>query len=244
VSRGVTLRIPAGGLVIGASPWSAPASATVELQLNTCVHWLEIAFDHLRVAIKAHDALLQIDHHDPGVGELLNLEFKSAMQACVASATFFEALHAASLKHDPLGKRVQGRSPGKRGSRYQRVTEQLRRSFGLKKRGTANLRSVLKEVYRFRREAVHPSATFTEPVLHQHLQVGVERRFIMFSFESARLLVRAALAFSKILPSRDLGSRPRGIQDLGAYLLKECAPLHAKWEQEYGPLLDPTPASN
>lgn len=66
----------------------------------------------------------------------------------------------------------------------------------------------------------------------------------MFSYTSAQQLVRAALAFSKILSSRDLTRRHKAIQELGAYLLKVCEPLYANWEQLYGPLLDTTPVTN
>jgi hypothetical protein len=94
-------------------------------------------------------------------------------------------------------------------------------------------------VYRFRDEAVHPSATFSEPVMHPELGVGVERRFVMFGYESARQLVRAALAFSKILTIRDLTRRSKPIQDFAAYLRTVCEPLYPHWEKEFGQLLDP-----
>jgi hypothetical protein len=60
----------------------------------------------------------------------------------------------------------------------------------------------------------------------------------MFCFNNAQQLVRAAVAFSKILPSRDLTRQPKEMQDLAAYLLDVCSPLHVLWEQRYGQLLD------
>lgn len=115
----------------------------------------------------------------------------------------------------------------------------MRQAFGLRKQGTANLRGVLKEVYRFRDEAVHPSAKFSDPVPHFDLGVSVERRFVMFGYANARQLVRAALAFSKILASRDLTRKPKSIQDFAAYLLTVCEPLYSQWEQSFGQLFDP-----
>jgi hypothetical protein len=236
ISRGVRLRIPVGGLVIHKDTGDDPRMEViaVELQLDTCVHWLEIALEHLAAAKQAHEALLTAPANSPTCGSLLDREFKASVQAAVAAATFFEALYATAVERDP-------RKPPhtkNRSTRYAVVTEQLRRSFGLRKQGTTNLRSVLKEIYRFRDQAVHPSAAFTQPMLHPQLQVGVEHRFVMFSFSSAKELVRAALAFSKILPSRDLTRQPKEIQDLGAYLLEVCLPLYITWEQHYGQLLD------
>lgn len=243
ISRGVRLRIPVGGLVIHTNTSDGPQMeiTTVELQLDTCVHWLEIALEHLAAAKLAHDSLLAAPSNSPDLGNLLDREFKASVQAAVAAATFFEALHATTVEHAP-SKPAPAIGKARRPTRYATVTEQLRRSFGLGKQATANLRSVLREVYRFRDQAVHPSATFTQPVLHPQLHVGVEHRFVMFCFGNAKQLVRAALAFSKILASRDLSRRPKAIQDLGAYLLEVCSPLYTSWEQHYGQLLD-TPQS-
>lgn len=242
ISRGVRLRIPAGGLIIHTGGEQPGIEVTrVELQLDTCVHWLEIALEHLAAARSTHGALLEAKAPGAELGALLDREFKSSVQAAVAAATFFEALYAATL--DRVSAKPSPHVPGRRQRqpRYARVAEQLRMSFGLKKRGTANLRSVLAEIYRFRDEAVHPSATFNEPVLHPQLQVGVERRFVMFGYGSSIPLVRAALAFSKILPSRDMSRRPKAMQDLAAYLLEVCGPLYAAWDKTYGTLLDEGP---
>lgn len=240
ISRGVRLRIPVGALIIQAATGAYPSMevTAVELQLDTCVHWLEISLEHLANAKQAHQALLAEPSGSPAVGTLLDREFKSSVQAAFAAATFFEALYATTVERDPPSTTSEPRKARKRPARFATVTEQLRRSFGLRNKGTANLRSVLSEVYRFRDQAVHPSAAFSEPILHPDLGIGVERRFVMFSAASAHQLVRAALAFSKILPSLDLTRRPKDIQDLGAYLLEVCLPLYAQWEREYGQLLD------
>ncbi|MHB1657366.1 MAG: hypothetical protein ACYCSZ_13485 [Burkholderiales bacterium] len=244
ISRGVRLRIPVGGLVIhtGSAHGQSIEVKAVELQLDTCVHWLEIAMEHLANAGLAHEALCVGPTNCTEPGNILDREFKASIQAIFAAATFFEALYAATIERFPPKKPLAPRDPKKRSTRYAIVTEQLRRSFGLKNQGTANLRSVLREVYHFRDQAVHPSAVFSEPVLHPELNVGVEKRFVMFSASNAQQLVRAALAFSQILPSNHLTRQSKDIQDLGAYLLAVCFPLYALWERRYGPLLD-TPSN-
>jgi hypothetical protein len=240
ISKGVTPRIPVGDLVIGIGPDGRPtASARLELQLDTCIHWLEIAVEHLSQAKQIRDDLLR--QRASGTTNFVDLdrEFKACVQASVAAATFFEALYAAVLERVPTKPSSKGENRHQRPARYAVVTEALRQAFGLRKQGTANLRGVLKEVYRFRDEAVHPSAKFSEPVAHPELGVGVERRFVMFGFTSAHQLVRAALAFSKILASRDLSRRPKSIQDFATYLLTVCEPLYLSWEPSFGPLFDP-----
>jgi hypothetical protein len=245
ISRGVTPRIPAGGLVIHMNAAGSPMGvARLELQLDTCIHWFEIALENLAQAKSGQAALLQLKADGAtDFGTLLDREFKASVQASVAAATFFEALYAATVERMPTRPTPPGPNRRQRQARYAKVAEQLRQAFGLKKQGTANLRSVLSEVYRFRDEAVHPSAKFSEPILHPELQVGVERRFVMFGYASARQLVRAALAFSKTLASRDLTRKQKAIQDFASYLLKVCKPLYPQWEQAHGALFDKPPSA-
>ncbi len=217
-------------------------TARLELQLDTCIHWLEIAVSHLFDAKRAHEGLLAAKVSGATNFADLDKEFKACVQASVAAATFFEALYAAVIERMPHKPTAKGQKCHRRPARYAVVTEALRQAFGLRKQGTANLRGVLKEVYRFRDEAVHPSARFSDPVPHNGLGVGVERRFVMFGYASAHQLVRAALVFSKNLTSRDLTRRPKPIQDFAGYLLRVCEPLYGQWEQNFGELFDPQPS--
>lgn len=239
VTQGVTVRIPVGGLVVRDGPAGRSLEVVaIALGFNPCIHWLEIALEHLAMARIHHEAVLPARRADADFGDALKQELKEGMQAAVAAATFFEALYAATREYVRPPPRRARSEPCKRTARYKQVAEQLRRAFGLRKNGTANLRQVLGEVYRFRDAAVHPSAGFTAPVSHPALGVLVEPRFVMFGFESGRLLVRAALAFCKILPSRDMRRCCREMQELGQSLLQMGEPLFARWEQEHGPLLD------
>lgn len=240
ISRGVTLRIPAGGLMmrIGEDGTLSAELTTLHVQLNTCTDWLEIAVDHLNAAGAAHDELIATQRAGRDFGELLRREFKSGMQAVVAAATFFEALHAATRERLPSSRNAPCATGKQQAARSAYVTEQLKRAFSLKTHGTKNLRSVLTEIYRFRDKAVHPSAEFEPPEIHPDIGIAVERRFIMFGYSNARLLVRAALAYCKILPSRDISKLPKEIRELARYLLTTGEPLFQAWEAQYGPLLD------
>ncbi|UCV01731.1 hypothetical protein [Dechloromonas denitrificans] len=240
VSRGVTPRIPVGGMVINYDQDGVSGgSVRLELQLDTCIHWLEIAMENLAKAKLAHEKSAAGEfENDSELDLLIDQEFKASVQASVAAATFFESLYAATLERMPIKPAAHTPNTRKKQARFAKVAEQLRVSFGLKRQGIANLRSVLGELYRFRDEAVHPSSKFGDPVLHPILQVGVERRYVMFSYPNARQLVRAALAYSKMLPLRDLTKKPKAIQDFAAYLRTVTEPLYPSWEQMHGPLFD------
>ena len=240
ITRGVALQIPAGGLSL---TFDEAGEAKMELKalllrLDTSVHWLEIALDHLAQARAAHDALAAAHASGKEVGDLLQVTFKAAMQAIVAGATFFEALYAASRDCMPPTRLAPRASGGSGEKRSNLVTEQLKRSFGLKPKKTADLASVLSEVYRFRDEAVHPASSFGPPAIHPMLDVLVERRLAMYTYPNAQLLVRAALAYCKILPTIGKKDGPKEVHALSQYLLTAGEPLFQAWERSYGPLLD------
>jgi hypothetical protein len=73
----------------------------VELQLDMCVHWLEIALDHLAHAKLAHEALCAGPPNSPELSNILDREFKASVQATFAAATFFEALYATTVERNP-----------------------------------------------------------------------------------------------------------------------------------------------
>lgn len=244
VSRGVALRIPAGSLVMSFDDSGELKMELKEIQfrLDTSTEWLDIAIDRLYECEQANIAMMAAYSANEEIGDHLHRVFKASMQAIVAGATFFEAVYAASRDHMPRNRLVEIPDPRPQRPRAAYVTEQLKRAFGLKKQGTANLASVLGEVYRFRDEAVHPKAAFGPPAMHQELNLLVERRFATFTFRNAQLLVRSALAYCKILPEVARKQGPTEIQNLAEYLLKAGEPHFNRWEKSYGPLLDVTAA--
>ncbi len=235
--RGVAIAFPPGGIVIHSDTQRLEIKQ-FHLKLNLATDWLEIAIANLDFARVAHG---QNTEH-LGKGELgdafVRQEFQSAMQAVVAAGVFFDALYAAARSALPQALHASatpGRSKGKRSAL---VAEQLKRAFGLRKKGMANLQNVVSEIYRFRDAAVHPSSDFEPPALHPTLNVYVEKRFAMYTYENAKTIVRHALAYAKILPTIGLKQGPKATHELGRHLLSTCEPLFTKWEQEYGQLLD------
>jgi len=234
VTRGVSLRIPAGGLKISLCE---ACTCSVQVNLNIWLHWLEIAMSHLEEAQVQHEALLRAREDGREVNGVLEGESRAAMQAVMAAAIAIDALYATAK--DKIALPPESKKWRQKGTaRYAQVTEVFRRAFCLKKQSTAYLRGVIKELYRFRDLAVHPPGIYSKPVLHPDLCTGVEWRFVTFSFNNARQLVRAALAYVKILPSRPMDRAPERMQQLAKDLLSSGEPLFLLWEERYGTLLD------
>ena len=75
ITEGMSLRIPAGGLVIPVDGSSAP-SVKFEVVLDTWRYWLKIATGHVDNAVKAHEELLaaHAESDDPAKGRALEAE--------------------------------------------------------------------------------------------------------------------------------------------------------------------------
>ena len=237
ISRGVQLAIPPGGLVIHADSRGLEVRE-IHLRLNLATEWLEIAYENLEVARLAHQELHEQLEKGKDYDRPLNREFKAAMQAMVASGTFFEALYSATREVLPANRLAHGSVGRSKGKRAALVTEQFKKGFGLRAKGAANLASVVSEVYRFRDESVHPSASYAPPAVHPDLNQFVERRVAMFTFRNAQLIVRASLAYAKILPTVAIKQGCPEIQETAKYLLSTCEELFQQWEHQYGDLLE------
>lgn len=123
----------------------------------------------------------------------LEQEFEASMQAIMAAAIAVDAFYSSIQTHVDLPPSIADKWRVKRTARYSQVTEVLKRAFHLKPKGVANLRQNLREIYRLRDLAVHPSGRMEAPIVHPELGVGVEWRFAYFRAANAELIVNAAL---------------------------------------------------
>lgn len=195
ISRGMTVAIPAGGLAIGiGDDGSFTGNLTLHVRFDVCPTWVELSLRHLEEA-KAKRA----DREAAWVGANENLkastlerEFETSMQAIMSAAIAIDAFYSIMQTHVVLPPSLVDQWRTKRTSRYSQVTEVLRRAFHLKPKGAATLRQNLKEIYRLRDIAVHPSGKIEAPILHPELNVGVEWRFAYFRTQNAELVVNAA----------------------------------------------------
>jgi len=102
------------------------------------------------------------------------------MQAVVSAAIALDAFYSVIKTHILLPPNLIARWRTKRTPRYSQVTEVLRRAFHLRAKPTATLRQNLKFIYHLRNLAVHPSGKLESPLLHPHIEVGVECRIAYF----------------------------------------------------------------
>jgi hypothetical protein len=195
ITRGMTVAIPAGGLSLSIGDDGVPkgSNLTLHVHYDVCPTWLDLADRHLADAEKrklARVAAWQADDQDARAATLEG-EFESSMQAIMAAAIAVDSFYAALRDKTTIPKETMQIWRKKRTARYRQVAEVLRCAFSLSPKGIEVLRNSLKQVFRFRDLAVHPSGDTAAPVLHHELQVGVEWRFDVFRADNARPLVQA-----------------------------------------------------
>ena len=194
ISRGMTVAVPAGGLTIGVGvDGKTTANLILHVRFDLCPTWIELALRHLDYA-KARRAARDIAWAGPNQEEkaaTLEREFEASIQAVMAAAIALDAFSLLLQTHVKLPPTLLAQWRKNRTPRYSQVTEILRRAFHLKAKGTADLRHYLKEIYRLRNLAVHPSGKIEAPILNPEINVGVEWRFAYFRAHNAELIVNA-----------------------------------------------------
>lgn len=168
----------------------------LHVHFDVCPTWCQLALRHLRDAHHAKSE--RIDAWLGNDGELkaktLEREFESSMQAIMAAAIALDAFYAVVQQHVQLPPSLVESWRNRRTARHSQITEVLRRAFKLKPNGVSVLRQHLRDIYKLRDLAVHPSGKIEAPIHHPELNVGVEWRFAYFRAENANSIVMAATA--------------------------------------------------
>jgi len=189
VKRGMTLGIPVDGLVISTADGGLPSmTVTLHTKFDVCPTWVQLALRHLREAKTAEAArrVAWASADEAGTESALDAEFEAAMQAIVSAAIALDAFYASVTTGlaSNTTKSTERKSPDdrwrKRAARYAQIAETLRVAFGLNKEGFADLRQKLKQIYRCRDLAVHPSPEPRPAEYHPDFDAQIEWRFVLF----------------------------------------------------------------
>jgi hypothetical protein len=98
---------------------------------------------------------------DEKFGQALEQEFRATLVAVAASAFAVDAFFASVVEHAPEARvKAKGRDA--------EVFETLKRAFDLSAAQQTALREPLRVLYRLRDQAVHPPASWKEPLARMH----------------------------------------------------------------------------
>jgi hypothetical protein len=209
ITRGSSLRIPAGGLVLTLGG-EAPPPVRIELLLDMWDRWLEISAKQTSKAEAAHSQLLSsLSSPDNGRGAALEDEFSAALLAIASSAFAIDAFYSAVKERIPPHPHAAAWAKN-RTAREKRIVEVFKYAFALKPDHPKQIASFLKGLFTLRDQAVHPPSKYLPPSYHRDLDAGVEWRFVQFSAEHAR----AAFTSTGTLLGRLLEIPKPGLEEL------------------------------
>jgi hypothetical protein len=195
VTKGMTVGVPPGGLTVSMGPGGElDAQLVLQVRFDVCPTWVELALRHLEDAVKGREERIAAWAKDDPEQKAATLEreFEASMQAVMAAAIAVDAFYAMIQPHVKLPTGTAERWRTKRTARYVQVTEVIRRGFKIRQAAIVELRKSLKEIYRVRDMAVHPSGRIEMAVVHPELDVGVEWRFALFRSQNAEAIVNGA----------------------------------------------------
>lgn len=190
----MTVAIPPGGLTIRVGEdGRVDAGFTLHVHFDVCPTWVELAQNHLTRAVTAGAArqVAWAGADENAKAATLELKFEASMQAVMAAAVSIDAFYAILQPLVALPALIERWRTG-RTARYAQVAEVLRRAFRLNGEGAARLRENLKDIYRLRDLAVHPSGTLEAPIAHPEIGVDVEWRFVYFRLANAEKVVNGS----------------------------------------------------
>ena len=196
ISQGMTVSISDLQVRIGPNGELEAGPIKLNVRFDVTPTWLQIAGANLAAAEEAREnrKIAWAGEDEDAKSGALEAEFHASMQAIVAAAVCWEALYGILVGYVALPAELTQKWRANRISRHTQVAEVVRRAFKLKPNGVKTLRQNLKEIYRYRDLAIHPSGIVQEALHHPELQVGTEWRFVYFRASNAALSVACSAA--------------------------------------------------
>lgn len=155
----------------------------VEIRTDIWQHWMALAVRHAAEARGARATNLGIDAVD--FNEALVAEPQESLIAVSAAAFALEAFRESVLHHVPSARIAADSADG-------RIHQSLIHAFVFPQAAAKAWRQDLKQVFRLRDSAVHPSAAFATPGLHSAYPVAMDSKYLKYSCENGTTVARMA----------------------------------------------------
>lgn len=202
-------------------------------------YWLEIAYKHLLNTELAHKKLMlaKEEGNDEKISRYLKKESIAGMQSIMASGIALDAYYASIKEHVKIPQSTLDSWRENSTARYKQISEVLRMGFRLKNPSSKNLRDILKQNFKFRDDAVHPSPGTAAPMLHVELNKVTDWRYATFRFYNAKAIYGLSLSVVfKTTCSTD-SKVAKSLKEFCEKFVPRIKPLERKWKKRFGDLL-------
>jgi hypothetical protein len=201
-------------------------------------YWLDIAYKHLIDTESAHKKLMlaKEDKNDEKIAFYLKKESISGMQSIMASGIALDAYYASIKDHVKVQQSTIDSWRNKGTARYKQIAEVLRMGFRLKNPSSNSLRDILKQNFKIRDKAVHPSPGTAAPLLHVELNKVTDWRYATFRFYNAKAIYGLSLSVIFKTTSSTDSKVADSLKVFCGTLLPRIKPMQRKWKRRYGEL--------
>ncbi|MCL6260471.1 hypothetical protein M3O96_15315 [Aquiflexum sp. TKW24L] len=200
------------------------AEVVLSLHFDVMPTWIKFAIEHLENCRLYNQRRQEAwkGNDEEQKAETLEKEFEASMQSIIAMAIAIDSFYGTVKSKINIPKELTEKWKENRTSRYIQIAETVRQGFKLDKEGYKILKQTLKEIFRFRDMAIHPKGDIEHPILHPDLGVGVEWRFVYFSYANSKVIVDEGLKrLHELLSKQGIKNK-----ELEKYCLTTITELH------------------
>jgi len=237
--KGDTVSVPSLTLSVNEQGEIEASPIYLHVGIDMTAYWLDIAYKHLLATEAAHKKLMiaKEKKDDEKISRYLKKESIAGMQSIMAAGIALDAYYASVKEHVDIPKETIDIWREKSTARYKQISEVLRMGFRLKPPNSKSLRDILKQNFKFRDKAVHPSPGTAAPLLHVELNKVTDWRYATFRYYNAKAIYGLSLS---IVFETSIKPDPKVADTLKAFcekLMPRIKPLERKWKKRFGDLL-------
>ena len=240
ITKGMNVSIPEFSLSINESGDINSEKMTIHTGLDMCPYWIEIAYTRLNETDDIHEKLIlaKNDNNESLMGDLLQKEFTSGMQAIMAGCIAIDSYYA-SIKDFAEIPEDLARTWQKNGTaRYKQIAEILKRTFVIPQDLFLKIRKILEQSFGLRDMAVHPKHGTDLPVLYPEINKISDWRYAAFRYTNVKAVVGHSLSIIYQTARQKKGNKKQLLKIYCENLVKKLEPTLSEWVERYGRLFE------
>jgi hypothetical protein len=237
ITKGMMVSIPEFSLSINENGEMTP-NMIIHTGLDMCHYWVEIAYDHLEKTEDIHNQLISAKqvNNEPLMGDLLQKEFVSGMQAIMAGCIAIDSYYASIKDFAGIPESLKQIWREKRTARYKQIAETLKRTFVIPPDTFQIIREILKQSFGLRDMAVHPKYVTDQPVLYPEINKITDWRYQAFCYANAKTLIGHSLSLIYQTARQKQADKKKALTIYCESIVKKLDPTLSKWMGKYGKL--------
>jgi len=188
IFQGMKVGFLAGDLTISLNEnGDISAKAILSTAYNVVPVWLKIAHDNLKAAKKVSETIAtQWSENAEEQKQQLMSELAPSMQVFVSCGISLDALYDTLRPHANISDQEITAWRNNKTARYKQVIEIIRRIYKINSDALNDFRECIKQIFKYRDKAVHPSLELQQVCTRPDIPVGVDWKFSAYRYSNAK----------------------------------------------------------